>query len=62
MQLSSCSIKSQFLEEANYMVIMQYFTREGSKLLLSSKNKLCTTKVVAKNDFQFKLLPQRAPS
>ena len=51
------------MEEANYIVITkQYFTRERSQLLLSSKNELCATKVVTKNGFRCKLLPQRAPS
>ena len=40
------------MEEAMNMVIMkQCFITEGPKLLLSSKNKLCKTKVF-KNDFQ----------
>ena len=48
------------MEEAIYMAIMkEFFTREGSILLLTSKNELCTTNV---NGFQCKLLPQRAPS
>ena len=41
----------------NYEII-----REGSIPLRLSKNKLCATKVVAKNGLQCKLLPQRAPS
>ena len=50
------------MEEAMNMVIMkQCLITEGPKLLLPSKNKLCKTKVF-KNDFQCKLLPQRAPS
>ena len=50
------------MEEAIFMVVIeQYFTREGSKLLLPSKNEPCATKVVTKNGFQCKLLPQRDP-
>ena len=40
------------MEEAIYMVIMKYyFTREGSILLLASKNEFCATNV---NGFQCK--------
>ena len=50
------------MEEAMNMVIMKrYFIREGPKLQLRSKNKLCAIKVF-KNGFQRNLLPQRAPS
>ena len=57
-QLSSCSIQRRFVEEA--MVIMKYFFREGPKLLLPSKNKLCATKVF-KNGFQCKSYCHRGP-
>ena len=50
------------MEEAINMVIIKYFTREGFKLLLPCKNEPCATKVVAKNGFQSKILPQGAPS
>ena len=47
------------MEEAIYMVIMKYyFTREGSILLLASKNEFYAANV----GFQCKLLPQRVPS
>ena len=39
------------MEEAIYMVVIKYFTREGSKPLLPSKNEPCATKVVSKNGF-----------
>ena len=46
------------MEEATYTIIMkQYFTREGFKLLLAPKNEHYVAKV---NSFQCKLLPQRA--
>ena len=47
------------MEEAIYMGIMKYFTREESILLLASQNEFCATNV---NGFQCKLLSQRAPS
>ena len=48
------------MKEAICTVIMKwYFTREGSILLVASKNELFAAKV---NGFQCKLLPQIAPS
>ena len=45
----------------NMVIMKKYFIREGPRLLLPSKNKLCETKVF-KNDFHCKLFPQRASS
>ena len=45
----------------NMVIMKRYFIREGPKLQLRSKNKLCAIKVF-KNGFQRNLLPQRAPS
>ena len=48
------------MKEAIYtLIIKQNFTKEGSILLLVSKNKLCATTV---NGFQGKPLSQRAHS
>ena len=45
----------------NMVIMKKYFIREGPRLLLLSKNKLCAAKVF-KNGFQCKILPQRTPS
>ena len=43
------------MEKVNYIVIMKYFHREVSLLVLASKNDFCATNG---NGFQCKLLPQ----